>query len=56
MASLHDSLQMGKGSPEELLGVNPEDVPCYVAESQPGDLVCFDVILRTCFLRFVCRP
>ena len=57
MASLHDSLQMGKGSPEELLGVNPEDVPCYVAETQPGDLVCFDVILRTCFLlRFVCRP
>ena len=53
MASLHDSLQMGKGSPEELLGVNPEDVPCYVAETQPGDLVCFDVILRTCFLRFV---
>ena len=42
MAELHDNLQMDKGSPEDLLGVAPQHVPCYVAETEPGDLVCFD--------------
>ena len=42
MSALHNGLQMGKGTSEELLGVPGKDVPAHIVESTPGDLVCFD--------------
>ena len=51
MHALHDNLQSGKGTVEEMLGVSGPELPGLAVETIPGDIVCFGAHSSTPLVR-----